>query len=444
MTTGKVVSIHIKPDSMQNSQGESQDKVFSILKKINAIRESIEFLRNENLDTERIRDQYIIHLQQCQEDHHILKQIYKKLKFKIDSRSPDEQIVAESAMMQNGVQNPQIDGQTLQPSFVQKPALIHAQISPTVKEYSQSPKVNIRLRYALNSSTVVCSAQFSNNGQIVAFADGQNVYGVNYNDGELLFTYQLPPTSSNNHHTRVLKFSPDDSLIALSGVDHDVFLIETQTGRLLHRFLLHSKEVNSIVFNQDGSWMITSGFDGVIIVWDMKTFQAIKNLDHSEIGPDPTIVGIAPASDCSFYAVAFVCGIVGVYDESFSQAMVQFATQQRALMGINVSPLDDSIATASNDNIVKIWMLRAVAKLKAELAGHLDVVLTAEFAPNDNLVFTGSKDMKIMIWNQKNGQPLLEIEPHKNTIFQIDHHPTKKSFVSCSGDGVVCVWDYDD
>ena len=56
----------------------------SMLSKISKFRSSIDQIKENNLDLERMRDQYIIHLQQCQEDHEVLRTIYKILKLKLD------------------------------------------------------------------------------------------------------------------------------------------------------------------------------------------------------------------------------------------------------------------------------------------------------------------------------------------------------------------------
>jgi hypothetical protein len=63
---------------------DSSDTASSIIHKVQAIRQAVLQLREDNLEYERIRDQYIIHLQQCQEDHNILRQIFKTLRLKLD------------------------------------------------------------------------------------------------------------------------------------------------------------------------------------------------------------------------------------------------------------------------------------------------------------------------------------------------------------------------
>jgi WD40 repeat protein len=58
-------------------------------------------------------------------------------------------------------------------------------------------------------------------------------------------------------------------------------------------------------------------------------------------------------------------------------------------------------------------------------------------------MITESKDQTIKVWQYKAGRLLCTIQAQHNTLFEIDHHPRDKCFVSCGGDRVICVCDYD-
>ena len=64
--------------------------------------------------------------------------------------------------------------------------------------------------------------------------------------------------------------------------------------------------------------------------------------------------------------------------------------------------------------------------------GHNDYVLTVCFSPNDPLILTGSKDETIKGWDEETGELLFTLKTEQNTVFQIDHHPFSKTFISCS------------
>jgi WD40 repeat protein len=303
----------------------------------------------------------------------------------------------------------------------------------------------VRFRYGLNTSSVLCTVQFSPDGKKIAFADGNFVYVVESSDGEIVNTIDLGSGPERPEpHTRALKWSRNGEQIALTGSSNDVLLYDAQTRVLVHRYEGHQKEVSCLVFNSEGTWIISGGFDGLLHVWDVRSHELVKKIPHSQSGTDGTIVEISTTSDSSFYAVGFMTGTIGIYNTQFDQPMMTFVAHQSVLMGLAVSGYDDTLGTVAKDKNVKVWLMRGVASCKHTLEGHTDVVLSLGFSPLSPIMITGSKDQTIRMWQHKTGKPLCTVAAHRNTLFEVDHHPTQRSFVSCGGDGVVCVWDYDE
>jgi WD40 repeat protein len=417
---------------------DRSDPSDQFLQKIQQIRQAVAQLRDDNLDLERVRDQYIIHLQQCRDDHNVLRQIFKKLKLKLDLA------LQEPAAALDAV--PVSEGTVAMPASRRLPTLEMIRCAPSVTSHCDTfPVSSVRLRYALTTGSVLCTVQFSPDGSRVAFADGGFVYIVESSDGEVASTIEIASGSDRpQSHTRALKWSRNGKQIALTGSSNDVLLYDAQSRTLLHRYDGHQKDVSSIVFNADGSWLVSGGFDGVIQVWDIRTHELVKRLGHTKNGVDGTIVAVATSPEVPFYAVGFMTGMIGIYSEQFEQPMMAFTAHTTVLMGLSVSAFDDTLGTVSQDKNVKVWTMRGVASCKHTLEGHSDFVLSLAFSPVGPVMITGSKDQTIRMWQHKTGRALCTVSAHRNTLFEIDHHPTQRCFVSCGGDGVVCVWEYND
>ena len=409
------ISIQIK----EEIPSESQEKAYFIIEQIKSLQRNIAQLRDCNLDLEKVRDQYIIHLQQCQEDRHILNEIYQSLKYKLYQTFPDCEFTTEKKAT----------------------PIEYVSLNPLVTEYSQEKKIEFTLRFALSTNTIIATTQFSNNGKSFGFADSKFVYIMSYDNQNVVTTLDIPNPKQN---TREMKFSPDDKMIAVStGTDVILFSLENYT--VIQRFSEHTEEVNSIFFNKENNWLITAGYDGVINIWNLSNFSLVKRLNHQNIPENHSIAKIS--GNDNFYVVAFVCGIIGVYDSNFSQPMRQYEANQSTLMSICVSSTDNYATSCydatNNQNLIQLWKPRAFKlNLENQLTDHSNYIVTLEFSNDGDLLFSGSKDKKIDIWNQKNGHLLYSIEAHEETVFQIDHNQTRNSFISCDGQGFVCVWDY--
>lgn len=75
--------------------------------------------------------------------------------------------------------------------------------------------------------------------------------------------------------------SPDEKILATAGNDNKICLFDTQTGELLALLLGHTDEVYAILFIFNGEYLVSSSEDNMIRVWDMKTYQCVKDIDET-------------------------------------------------------------------------------------------------------------------------------------------------------------------
>ena len=304
---------------------------------------------------------------------------------------------------------------------------------------------SVKLLYALSTDAVICTISYSSDGSKFVFANTKTAFIVDAETGDLVNKIDMRYDASiNEFNPRCMRFTPDDKYIVLGNDDNNACIFDVQTGKHIATFKQHTKKISSILFTHEGKVLITTGYDKLICLWDMETFSLIQKIEHnsSDIAPNDMIVAAAYDKYQTFIAVGFMNGSVGVYDIDFKQPLMLFEAHKANLMNIAISPFDDSIATGSADNTAKIWVLHQHLAHRTTLSPHKSLVLALAFNPDGPILFTGSKDETIRAWDYKKGLLLYEIDAHKNTVFEISHHPTKNRFVSCSGEGLVCVWEY--
>jgi WD40 repeat protein len=418
----------------------SDQPVESIQKSLDSIIQSVCRLRAENEDLERQKYLSTIHIQQYDRDLEKLRALHKSLKFQLDS-------LTRLALPSTGAP---ISPRPAQQAISHQPrsllSLSHAEVNWNVDSpntfFRQS---GIRLRYALSLESVLCTVRFNRDGSLFAFTDGKNVFIIGTADGSLVGSCEVPRSAGpEDAPARAIAFSPDGKYLAVSSPLYSVSIYDVSTQKHISTLDAHKHHVSTIAFFRDSRRMLTGGFDGKLCIWNVPEFTLAKTVTHGvegSIRKEEMIVAIAMGSEDEYIAVGFMSGTVGMYEPTFSQPMSTFVAHPEFLLNVVISP-QDVIATASHDKTAKLWTLRGVASCRQTLKGHTDFVLTVAFAPNDPVVFTGSKDEKIKCWNQKTGENLFTLLAHKNTLFQLDHHPSDRTILACSGDGLVCLWDY--
>ena len=430
-----------QPYTFSTMRRSSNDEQEVIIENMGQINENVRRMKVENLEFERFRNITLKQKYNFQADIDALKIMHDRLKCYLD-HNQSQQI--HQFNLYNPVSKP-IDSPDPEPNKVDiKLVKIPWSVEGEMPFFNEH---NIVMRYSLATDSVLCSIRYSPDGSMFAFANGRTVFFMNSEDGSLNGMCNIPmddDTAAKCVHTRSICFSPDSKYLALSGPKNKVIVVDTTSKKVIDMLECHSNAVSTLTFSKDSQYLYSGGFDGKICMWDLKTMKLHKTIQPQV---DPTkkkseiVMAIAISADNSFIAVGYMSGSVAIIDLMLNGVIDSFDAHQSYLMDINSGP-NDSFATASQDKTAKIWDSNKPSHCKNTLSGHGDFVLTVCFSPNDPLILTGSKDETIKGWNEQTGELLFTLQAQHNTVFQIDHHPLYKTFISCSGDGIICVWDY--
>jgi dipeptidyl aminopeptidase/acylaminoacyl peptidase len=312
-------------------------------------------------------------------------------------------------------------------------------------------------------------------------------------DSEHPPTYEGPPVITS------LSFSPDDTLLAVSGY-HEVLLFQADGSQLVARLVGQSERIESAVFSPDGKSLAVTGGSpgrlGEVQVWDVAerklrlavpvtydtVYGASWSADNTKIAfgcADNTVRAIDAASGAQLlYQGAhadWVLDTVFSKDSSYvisvsrdrSMKLIEVATQRfvdnitsitpGALKGgleaVDRHPQKDELLLGGADGVPKIYkMIRTQARqigddfnlLKAYEAvpGRIyDVAFNPDgsrFAVGSSLDGTG----EVRIYETESGK-LLHKLPQQGAIFAVTFSASGKVMAAAGFDGVVRLIDAD-
>jgi WD40 repeat protein len=82
-----------------------------------------------------------------------------------------------------------------------------------------------------------------------------------------------------------LVFSPDGKAALSNGDEGNIFLWDTRTGKLLHRFVGHEGTSGSfLAFSSDGQRFLSGGDDGRVCIWDVKSRKELLKFEGHRNG----------------------------------------------------------------------------------------------------------------------------------------------------------------
>lgn len=306
-------------------------------------------------------------------------------------------------------------------------------------------------RYSMRVDAILCSLAFNSDGTCFAYADSHHVFLLRSQDGSLVNTWEIPPTiEKTSLQTRIISFSPDSRFLGLGVSSDKILLIELGSDSQPIVLSGHAGQVTSLLYNMEKNLLLSGGYDGYLCSWNLNQYSLVRVIKHrpeqavtNKGNVEGKIVALSETTDKKFVAVGFMDGAVGIYESTFTSQMMKFTAHEKYLFDLSISKLVGLLATSSADFSIRLWHLNAVAVCQKTLRGHRNIVMTVCFSTLDPILFTGSKDEMIAAWDIDSGLELFRIEFHDNTVFKIIHHPTKRSILSCSGDGMISMWDYE-
>ncbi|KAI3660853.1 hypothetical protein MP638_006610 [Amoeboaphelidium occidentale] len=195
-----------------------------------------------------------------------------------------------------------------------------------------------------------------------------------------------------------------DSLLLT--VSNDVVQKDIQTGSIQRTFRAHQSLVYSFSVTND-SMMITSGFDDMIILWDLETGSILKRILLSRL--DSRIRSIAVQNNLV---------VTGGLDSKartidlVSGRVVRTIDTDGFVFSVVVSGEFFYIGKQNQPNVVRYSTQRGSSNLAYD--GHTDSVFSI-FLYNDILI-SGSADTTVVCWNASNARTLRVLSGHTDFV----------------------------
>ena len=157
-------------------------------------------------------------------------------------------------------------------------------------------------------NSIIYDARFSQHGEVLFVADGQQVKAFNFTDGQtirvfgnghndqimslavsadstllasgdrsgLLLLHNLQTGSiiqSLSPHKGLimaLDISPGTKYLASGATDNKLVLYDLESAEIIRTFSEHTDDVLAVSFSQDGKWLVSAAADGTVVVIDME------------------------------------------------------------------------------------------------------------------------------------------------------------------------------
>jgi WD40 repeat protein len=261
---------------------------------------------------------------------------------------------------------------------------------------------------------------------------------------------------------RGVAFSPDGKLLTSVSEGKDVRLWEVATGRELATFHGHNMFVQAVAFHPDGRRVASGGTDGMVKIWDVRRSCPVVFRGHTGWVTHVAFRrdGRRIASETGG-AIEYRTGdeTIKVWDPATGEEDPSRVGAGWADLGSDFGPGgkygDGSqggggpVTSPDGRRIVIVAPDQPVAHVKdvatdrvlTTLRGHTGWIPCLAFSPDGKRIATASQDQTIKIWDAEDGREVLTLRGHAHVVNCVAFSPDGHRLASGSIDTTARVWD---
>ncbi len=186
-----------------------------------------------------------------------------------------------------------------------------------------------------------------------------------------------------------------------------------------------------------GTRALTGHADGKVVLWDLERAQKIATLQRN----DASIGAVVFVGDANRIAAASHDGVVALWDVQQPSAPLHlFEGHEGSVDALAYAPERSLLASGSADKSVRLWDLPTLS-LKRRYRGARDGVSALAFSRNGRLLAGGALDGRIQVWSVLSSRRLRTLIGHKGRVGNLAFAPDAEVLASAGGDGTVRLWD---
>ena len=448
MSTSKAINEQDDPEENPN-----------LIKKVQHILKDIERLNQERIAIETEKNTALISCAQFQRDYDMLSIALKDMQRKVDlldqklepEKVPQKILIAsgkspqiiyadeelEQEMRKEGTEEnqnrPIMTASNRRVIFSETPVQWQCR-KTAIQPIEKKPK----LKQSIFVNTRVYYAAYDDKTGRLFFFDGMSVTSLNISTKELIISSRIP-----------LLTDPKANVFCEMFRDYSVMAVSNGRNKLLfymveeNEWVIPKKETTAPItcmsLSHDEGRLFAGTRDGHFLAWDTRSLEPVSDL----ILIGAPISGVVENAIHTYVFVSYFNGTVVQYVPNSDVADVVYANRGTPIMGITRDTKNGTIVILTMSGEATYLSFRDGALIPiASLVHHKKPVSALQFCPGADMCISGADDGLAVIWDTSSFEVMFEIAAHTAPIPYVSVCKRERTFVTCSADGYINMWEY--
>lgn len=198
-------------------------------------------------------------------------------------------------------------------------------------------------------------------------------------------------------------------------------------------FQAHAEAGRGLAFSPDGMFLVTSGADGTVKLWQTATGRLTRTLQHP-VGA--TAVAFSPNSET--LATAGYDGEIHLWRRSDGIKLRTLSGHRGTVWSVSVSPDGRTVASGGEDRTVRLW--NVTGEPGHVLSGHALNVWGVAFVAGGQMLASSSFDRSVRLWDVATGRLLQTLNGHTQAVVALAPSADGAWLASGGDDSAIRLW----
>ncbi|XP_072015731.1 U4/U6 small nuclear ribonucleoprotein Prp4-like [Amphiura filiformis] len=239
------------------------------------------------------------------------------------------------------------------------------------------------------------------------------------------------------------QFSPDSKMLATASWSGLIKLWSVPEFHAIKTLRGHNNNVGCIAFHPQATKSLdpsecsiaTCAADGSVKLWNLESEEPIANIE----GHDARVPRVAYHPSGRFLGTTCFDNSWRLWDLEAQEEILHQEGHSKAVYCIDFQSDGSLCATGGMDAFGRVWDLRT-GRCIMFMEGHLKSVLAVNWSPNGYHIATGSEDNSVKIWDLRQRACVYTIPAHNNLVSGVKFQGSGDVLVTCSYDNTAKVW----
>lgn len=242
--------------------------------------------------------------------------------------------------------------------------------------------------------------------------------------------------SETSHQIFNANYNTTGKYIVTSGSDNNILIWNAETGIIFKTLVGLKKRPNAVVFDEENNVLVSGGEDNEITIWDPLT----SNISATLTGHRAAVKSLSLNPDGRVLTSGSADRTIRIWDINNNTLIYELKGHKKEVNAVIFSPDGSLLASAGADKMIIIWNVASGTMLRSGQV-HSGWIRDVEFSPDGNLIASCGDDDLIILSKTSDLSIVNTLKGHSDWVQTIDFSPDGKYLLSGSHDRRIMLWD---